>query len=364
MAEETLSANVGTGDLGAAIDQAMGQVPVANESHDEIEEINSTQSDLEMMSSVDDENNTEDPIEDSTQSDEKPDSVGPEIELKVKGFKDLQKVKLDPNDENLKGLLNKGIRFEKVMADTAAKRKALEAKLSEQEDYSEKAEVAQRVARAQALASEGYREEAMAELLGESSEEYINSIVESRIAYQNASPEERLQLDIEKERKSKSLGERRSAEEIEKLKKQIESRADNVQESEYQGHIESAKDRYDLNQWIDDPSEASSLNDMLHSAALNDVIKLQKSRELNNEPNVTQRDIRRAYATRAKVLLNHTKRQSLEMADKKVEEQSKVAEQSAAVASTKNYKQQSSPITKGMSMSDIVDKFRRGGGLI
>jgi len=220
------------------------------------------------------------------------------------------------------------------------------------------------VARAQALASEGYREEAMAELLGESSEEYINSIVESRIAYQNASPEERLQLDIEKERKSKSLGERRSAEEIEKLKKQIESRADNVQESEYQGHIESAKDRYDLNQWIDDPSEASSLNDMLHSAALNDVIKLQKRRELNNEPNVTQRDIRRAYATRAKVLLNHTKRQSLEMADKKVEEQSKVAEQSAAVASTKNYKQQSSPITKGMSMSDIVDKFRRGGGLI
>lgn len=288
----------------------------------------------------------------------------PEVELKVKGFKEPQKVKLDPNDENLKSLLNKGIRFEKKMAETAEQRRALEKRLNELQDYESKAEIADKVAAAQKLAEQGYHEHALATIMGESANSLIDTLVEERIKYQNASPEERLQIDLDRQKRQEELQRQRDADRIAKLEAQINSRSEQVREAEYTGYLEDAKSRYDLSQWVDDSDVADSLNDMLNSTAMSDILKLQRQREARGEPNITQRDIRRAYAKRAKQLIQHQERQSSKIADEKVSKQAETAAKNAKVASTKNYEQSdvmSQWQKSGGTMSDLVDMFRRTG---
>lgn len=289
----------------------------------------------------------------------------PEVEVKVKGFKEPQKIKLDPNDENLKALINKGLRFEKSMQESASQRKELERRLSELQDYDSKKEIADRVESAKQLMEQGYHEHALSTLVGESADSLIDTLVEERIRYQNASPEERLQIDLDRQKRAEQLQRQRDADRIAKLEAQINARSEQVREAEYSGYIEDAKSRYDLSQWIDDSDVADSLNDMLKASAMSDILKLQRSREVKGEPNVTQRDIRRAFATRAKQLIQHQERQSSKIADQKVSQQAEVAAKNAKVASTKNYEQpdiMSQWKKSGGSMSDLVDLFRKTGG--
>ena len=291
----------------------------------------------------------------------------PELELKVKGYKDLQKIKLNPNDDNLKQLLNKGMRFEKAMQETAAQRKELQDKLERYQDYEAKAEIADRVQSAKSLLEQGFSEQALTAILGEGSESFIESLVEERIKYQTASPEERLQIDLNRQKRGDQLERQKDADRIAKLEAQINSRSEQVREAEFSGYIEDAKGRYDLSQWIDDADVSESLNDMLHTAAMSDIIKLQRQREAKGETNISQRDIRRAYAERAKKLVSHQERQSSLKADQKVSQQSEVAKQNAQVASTKNYGKtdiMSEWQKSGGRMSDLVDLFNRGKGRI
>ena len=364
-----VSEGLDAGALGSAIDQAMGQTPLEESSPVFDEAVNDKAvSDLDNLGEWD----NEDPIDNEPSSEdeinvsEEPasDDNVPELELKVKGYKEAQKIKLDPNDDNLKSTLNKGLRFEKVMAETAAKRKELESRLAKMEDYEKHSATAKRVETAQSLLEGGYKHEALQEILGDSAQDLIEQLVQEEVDYRSASPEDQLKMDADRERRQSTLAEKRAQDRIKQLEEKLNGRAEEIRESEYQGHFDTAKSKYDLNQWIDDPAEASSLNEMLHTTAMNDVIKLQRKRELAGEPDVTQRDIRRAYAQRAKQIVNHTKRSSSEMADKQVAQQTEAATESAKVASTKNYKPSKSVSEFNGSMADLVDAFRKGSGII
>lgn len=382
MSEDATKAmpTAGTTDLGAAMRSAISGQETPTTTNREAYEPEITPRGTSDLESLIDSDTAEEPKEFTPGSDDvstadtdsdpevgpegTTDNNVPEVELKVKGFKEPQKIKLDPNDETLKSLLNKGIRFEKKMAETAEQRRALEQRLSQLQDYEAKAEVAERVEAARKLAEQGYHQHALSTIMGESADSFIDTLVEERIQYQNASPEERLQIDLDRQKKQEALQRQRDADRIAKLEAQINSRSEEVREAEYTGYIDDAKSRYDLSQWVDDSDVADSLNDMLNSAAMSDILKLQRQREAKGESNITQRDIRRAYAKRAKQLIQHQERQSSKIADEKVSQQAETAAKNAKVASTKNYEQSdimSEWQKSGGNMSDLVDMFRKTG---
>lgn len=288
----------------------------------------------------------------------------PEVELKVKGHAEPIKVRLDPNDPKLAEVLNKGHRFEKVMQQTAQQRKDLEAKLSQFQDYEQKAEIADAVAQAKQFMEDGYGDHALRVLLGQSADTFLETMLEERIAYQNASPEDRLKIDIERQKKGEQLRRKQDEDRIAKLEAQINGRSEQAREAEFSGYVEDAKSRYDLSQWIEDGDTAGNLNELVNAAAMADVIKLQRQRELKGENDITQRDIRRAYAQHAKRVIDSFKRQTNEAATETVAQQAKVATRNAQVASTRNYGS-NDPLAdfqkNGGSMSDLVDAMRRGG---
>ena len=288
---------------------------------------------------------------------------GPEVELKVKGYKDLQKVKLDPNDDSLKSLIGKGMRFDKAMQELSKQKAEVAAQIEKYQDYESKSDVASKVAIAQDLISKGYGEHALRTILGEGTEDFISDLVSARIQYENANPEERLQLDLNREKRNDQLARANDADKIAKLEARLDARSESIQEAEYSGYVEDARGRYDLSQWVDDSDTASGLNDMLHRSAMSDILQLQKQREAQGLGNITQRDIRRAYAQRAKILISGHESQSSKIADSKITAQTEVAAKNAQVASTKNYGQSdvvSDWKKSGGSMSDLVDMMSRG----
>lgn len=373
-------------DLGAALEAAMnGQgdsVSVGSAPQPTTSErpVNGGSSDLENMQEATPPSDNSDvpPLGDGSADLADPSSAGPdgpagnpsefpEVELKVKGYDEPVKVKLDPNDDSLKSLLNKGQRFDKAMQQLAQQRKDLEAKLAGLADYDSKAEIASRVEAAKEYMENGYSDAALNVILGDRAEEFIQTLVEDRIAYQNATPEERLKMDIERQNKNEQLRRKQDEDRIAKLEAQINSRSEEVRQAEFRGYVEDAKSRYDLSQWVEDTDTASDLNDMLHTTAMADIVKLQRQREAKGEPSVTQRDIRRAYATRAKRLVQGYQRQSQETANQTIAEQSQVAKQNAQVASTRNYGSNdalSQWREQGGTMADFVDALSKRGGII
>lgn len=292
-------------------------------------------------------------------------SVDEHLELKVKGYKEPVKISKNWEDPKVQELLNKGLRFDRRMQELAKAQKELQAKLDQQNDYADKVEVAERVQAARALMAEGYSEHALSAILGDSTEDFINSLVEERIQYQNASPEERLRIDLQRKERQRQLSEKQAADRIAKLEAQINARSEQAQEAEFSGYLEGAKSKYDLAQWIDDADTADYWNDMLNTAAMRDIIKLQRQREASGQPNITDRDIRRAYAQHVQRIMKNLNRQSEKIADTKVTEQAEVAKRNAQVASTKNYGQERSILDNWQksdgSMSSLVDMLRRGG---
>jgi hypothetical protein len=362
------SAQTSTADVGNALMSAMSGEGSAVPAQDkwEPESHVTSPTDLESLTEYDKDSPAVD-IDPNAEASAQPsvDNIQ-EVELKVKGYDKPVKVKIDPADESFKSLLNKGLRFDKRVQEIAQQSKDLEAKLQKFADSESKFEVAERVEAARRLMDQGHKEHALATIFGENTEAFIESLVEERVAYQNASPEKRLQMDLEKQKSTEQLQRQKDADRIAALEARLNARSEQVQETEFSGYIEDARSRYDLSQWVDDADAVSDLNDMLHSAAMADIIKIQRKREANGEQNVTQRDIRRAYANRAKRLIQNQERTSSKIADEKVSQQSEVSKQNAQVASTRNYGQPdiASEWQKGNgSMSDLVDMLRGRGSI-
>lgn len=307
------------------------------------------------------ESNTETP--ESKPETSEPSTPSEHLELKVKGYKEPLKLPKNWEDPKVLEYLNKGARFDKKMQELAKQQKDLEQKLGSFQDYESKAELASRVENARKLMSEGFSKHALKMILGDNTDEFIGSLVDAELEYRNAAPEKRLQMDLDRQKQEELLARQRDADRIAKLEAQINARSEQVREAEFTGYLEDAKGRYDLSQWVEDADEASALNEMLNSVAMSDIIKLQKQREALGQENISQRDIRRAFATRAKVLLNHAESRSAKLADTKIAQQSQVAAKNAQAASSKNYGQ-TDQIEKwkksGGRMSDLVDLLRMG----
>lgn len=290
------------------------------------------------------------------------------LELKVKGRKEPVKVPKNWDDEKVQEYLNKGARFDTKMSELAQIQKDLQAERERLKDYDSKAEVASRVEQAQKLAAEGYREHALRVLLGDQAEEYIDAITSEREEYKNADPMRRLEIEKERAERDKTLRTKQAEDKIAELEARLNARSEEVQEAEYTGYIEDAKSRYDLSQWVEDSDHASDLNDMLEASAMREIQRLQRQREADGRENITQRDIRRAFATRAKRLVANIEGQSSKKADAKVSQTAETAKKNAQVASTKAYADGSNPLAdwskKGGSMADLVNAMRRPGSLL
>jgi len=290
--------------------------------------------------------------------------IAEQLELKVKGYKEPFKINKDWEDPKVQEYLNKGARFDKAMQEVARQRKELESKIQNMQDYEDNKQRVGQVESAQKLMAEGYHEEALEVILGSNTEALLETLLNKKIAYQNASPEERLKMDLERRERQENLRKQSDADRIAKLEAQINARSEQVREAEYSGYLEDAIGRYDASQWVEDTGTAEYLNDVIKNAAMSDIVKLQRQREANGKDNITQRDIRRAFANHASKLIKSYESQASKVADQKVAEQQEVAKQNAQVASTKNYGT-SDPVSEwkksGGRMSDLVDMLSRGG---
>lgn len=361
-------------DLGNALDSFMGgqgdQTTVqTTDSADFIQKMSHT-TDLETLQDQASEPVVDPKVEDVVGNDPPVDEPGEDdfIELKVKGRKEPVKIPKNWDDEKVQEYLNKGARFDTKMSELAQMQKDLQAERERLKDYDSKSEVASRVAEAQKLAAEGYREHALRVLLGDQAEEYIDAITAEREEYKNADPMRRLEIEKERSERDKTLRTKQAEDKIAELEARLNARSEEVQEAEYTGYVEDAKSRYDLSQWVEDADHASDLNDMLEASAMREIQRLQRQREAEGRENITQRDIRRAFATRAKRLVANIEGQSSKKADAKVSQTAETAKKNAQVASTKAYADGSNPLADwskgGGSMSDLVNAMRRPGSLL
>lgn len=361
-------------DLGNALDSFMGgqgdQTTVqTTDTADFIQKMSHT-TDLEALQDQASEPAVDPKVKDVVGNDPPVDEPGEDdfIELKVKGRKEPVKIPKKWDDEKVQEYLNKGARFDTKMSELAQMQKDLQAERERLKDYDSKSEVASRVAEAQKLAAEGYREHALRVLLGDQAEEYIDAITAEREEYKNADPMRRLEIEKERSEREKALRTKQAEDKIAELEARLNARSEEVQEAEYTGYIEDAKSRYDLSQWVEDADHASDLNDMLEASAMREIQRLQRQREAEGRENITQRDIRRAFATRAKRLVANIEGQSSKKADAKVSQTAETAKKNAQVASTKAYADGSNPLAdwskSGGSMSDLVNAMRRPGSLL
>lgn len=281
----------------------------------------------------------------------------PELELKVKGFKELQKIALDPENEKLREYVGKGMRFDRVMQETAKQRKLLEQQIQKFQNYGDLEKQIKQLESAKQLLKEGHGPQALGQLLGDDAPGLIENLVDEEIRYRNASPSERLEIELERRKRSEQLERQKSADKIAELEAQINNRSVDERKTEFSGYIQSAKDRYDLSQWVDDP-DVSDLNSMLQSGAMAEIVSTQRQKEARGENPITEREIRRIFATKAKKIVDLYKRQASKLADEKIEQQSKVATKNAQVTSTQNYGK-ADPLAEwqksGGSMMDLLD---------
>jgi hypothetical protein len=303
----------------------------------------------EPASNVESENTSSDTPAESG-SEEPANTNIPSLELKVKGFRDPQKINLDPNDEKLREYINKGMRFDKLSQEAAQQRKAMEDQIAKYQNYNDLASKVAKLDEVTKLLSEGHGPSALSMLLGDGSSEHINSMIDNEIKYRNASPSERLEMDLHKQKLDDQLREQKNAARIAELEAQIKTRSDSDRQAEYSGYIQDAESRYDLSQWVDDP-DVDSLNKMVKSDAMNEIWATQRQREAQGKDPITQRDIRRIFATKAKRLLDLSKRQAEQLADTKITQQSEIATKNAQVASTSNY-----------GSKDVMGEWKKAGG--
>lgn len=318
-------------------------------------------SDLDSLAAQNDSANAQPQPAQEEQPQATPEPVQGEKEiLKVNG----KEIEFDFSDrDRLKAEIQKGLAAQQKLKQAAQIRKeneALKQKLSQasNEDMSS-------FQKAKKLLEKGYTDHALKSLLGDKNwDQYVQSKIEEEIAYRQADPVERAEIEARRQEMARKYQDDERLEEIQRLRAELEATTSSISEQQYSNYLETARSSYDLNKWIDDGEIAGELNDSLSLAADSEIIREQQRRERAQElgeavPDLSNAEIKKIYHKHALRFLKHYKKSAEKMADEKIEQQSSQAKQTAQIASQRNYAQPNLVEEHMKSNGSMTDLLRR-----
>ena len=256
-------------------------------------------------------------------SEEKP---GNRMSIDVNGkTKDFN---LDPEDETTRRTLRKGVKYDKL-------RGSLDKYKSEATTFKEELEAAKPTLEVfqqiQEHISDGNLEYVAQAVLGDNYESFVESIVEEAFKYSEATPEERLLMDRDRETKSLSQKERAKEKQIKELQSKLDNQQFDIQAEKMQGYATDAlrSSQFSADEVVDS-SKRHSLNKKIWRNSWDTISELsEKGRD------ISPKLVKKVFERESK-LLKEIVGDKLS-SPKAAEEKKKVAKQTAAATATQNY---------------------------
>lgn len=263
--------------------------------------------------------------EESSESQEAPST------LEVKALGRNHTFNLDPEDETLKKTLSYGVAAPKLKEKLNAARKELEEFKSG--DYAQVKEQAEVWDQLSELKSKGHLEQVVQAVLGDEFEAFMESVRDEVITFHEGTPDERNELLQKKQNKVQEWKDEQARKRIEKLENELSSREEKVALDRLETTGTSMLRKYDMSQYVDDPDEASELNDTMWELAWTNVKKSLGDRDV--QPSSVE--IERAFARAARLLRGSRQKATDNAVAAKLEKKKTEAKKAAKTAATSKY---------------------------
>lgn len=280
--------------------------------------------------------------------------------LQVKGDKKDYEFELNPDNEDLRKIIERGIganrwAYEKTQAIKEAE--ALRTKLEGLEAARQKASLIDEV---QDLMQRGYTAHAVKALLGEEGfESFKKQEIIGTIDYENATPEERFEMDRQRLDREKQWEIDKREKRLQELEKRAAEQQEQTSLDRAHGIGEKFLAKYDLSNYIDDPVIATKANTKLWSMAWDDLGSLGV-----HPSEFTTSQIEKAFRENAYFLRGLQERQVDSRLAKATEEKKKVAQSQAQLIARNNYAGQNNSNLgeKLKSSSSALERLKILGG--
>jgi hypothetical protein len=191
-------------------------------------------------------------------------------------------------------------------------------------------------------------------IFGTKFEERALALAKERQDYENASPEERRFLDLQRRlaEAEKSQGQKEA--DARKRQEALEAKERDAEVREYKAKLSSEFYKHEFSSKVEDPVHAEKLNKILWRQVVADL----KS-EFGDADEIPADAIRRAFKENASVLSTTIKQQAAKEVKRAVDEKKQTAKQQAQVAATRNYNKRETDEKKLARTSDPVALFKQ-----
>lgn len=182
--------------------------------------------------------------------------------LMVKADGEEREFVLDPNNEELIEALQFGVAGKRAFTKSQKREAEYKKKLADYEkkytpEVLDKAKSLEGIA---ALVEKGYTRQAVEALLGDKYEEFARNEIIGTVEYENATPEERAQMDRERARRERDYLEYQKNSKIEELERRLTEREEAVETERWHNLGEQLLHKYSMSDYVDDPVRAEKLN--------------------------------------------------------------------------------------------------------
>lgn len=258
--------------------------------------------------------------------------------VKVKAGQEEREFELNPDDKELKEIIQRGLWTPKLQG----KYDKLAQQLEKYKDYDSHKDKSSKLDRILELANKGYAAQAVKALFGDKYEDFRKSEIIGTIEYEHASPDQQARMDMEREKRERSLVEMQKDERIKELERRFEEKEEALETDKWTNVGVSLLQKYSMENFTADKELAAEQNDMIWEATWNTMRKY----EGEWTPSVIEKIMRRkALAVRGGI------QQTAEAKVQQITEDKKTkAKESAQTAVRK----QQNPTSTG----DLADRLR------
>lgn len=238
---------------------------------------------------------------------------------------------LDPNNEDLITTLQYGVAGKRAFTKAQKLVGEYKKKLADYEkkytsDVLDKAKSLDGIA---ALVEKGYTKQAVEALLGERYNDFVKNEVVGTVEYENASPDERAQMDRERARRDREWLEFQKNSKISELEQRLNDREEAIEQEKWHGLGTNLLQKYSMSNYVDDPVRAEKLNNIMWKHVWNDMA------EVDGE--WTPRKLELAFREISSVMRGNLNKTVKDRVTKTIANKKQQAKEQAQMSSERNY---------------------------
>lgn len=254
-------------------------------------------------------------------------------EVEIKAAKGLHKFKLDPNDEELIKTLQLGVGARPAFSKAAKLEKEINELKSKSSEYESAREKAQMIDDFQELANKGFYEQAIKAMLGEEAyDQFRRGSIISHIDYENASPEERFEMDKQRMEQDRRWSEMQKEKELDRKTRELEELRSQALEDKWMGIGTKLLSKYSMDAYVDDPVLAEEYNEELWASAWNTMEALYPDNK-----DWTPTELEKIFRKKARLFRGGLEKQVEGRLNKATEAKKAKAKEQAQMAARQNY---------------------------